>query len=309
MDPQADQRIGALAAKQHGLISMRQAAGAGLSHTQVRRRVAVGRWERMAHGIYRVHGAPVTRLQRAMVAVLARPDGVISHLVAAELAGLSIVGPPLPWLTVPSTSSGRSPVARVHRCDLPPDQIMLIAGIRTTVGARTLVDCSALLGAKRLGKLVDEAMHRRLATPEGIDAILDANRNPSLVGHHDVLRELIDVWRPAIRPGSPAEARLLRVLGEWGFPTPERQIRIRDRDGVVIARLDGGWPDRRIGFEYDSVEWHGPARWASDEERHRLVESLGWELLHIDKTDIAPGATRLRDRLVIAFVPKALAIR
>lgn len=305
MDANADARVAAVAAKQHGLISMRQVATAGLSHTQVRHRVAVGRWERIERGVYRINGTPVTRIQRSMAAVLARPDGAISFLSAAELAGLSIVGPPLPWLTVPASASARSSVARVHRSDLPLDQITSISGVRTTTGARTLVDCSAVLGARRLRKIVDEAMHRGLASPRSVDAIVDANRDPALVQAHDVLRELVEVWRPAIRPGSPAEARLLRTLTEWGFPPPQRQVKIRDRSGAVIARLDGGWTDRRIGYEYDSVEWHGPARWASDEERHALVESLGWTLLHVDKSDITPGATRFRDRLVVAFLPVA----
>jgi hypothetical protein len=306
MDHEADVRVGVIAARQHGLISAQQASTAGLSRTQIQHRVRTGRWERMARGIYRIAGAPPSRPQPAMAAVLSRPDGAISFLNAAELFGLSVVGPPVPWLTVPTSSSARAAVARVHRSDLPTDQIDVVQGIRVTTAARTLVDCSALLGQHRLGKLVDEAMHRRLTSPQRVEAILDAARDRSLVARHEVLRDLIDVWRPSIRPGSPAEARLLRVLGEWGFPPPERQVRIYDADGTIIARLDGGWPDRRIGFEYDSPEWHGPARWASDEARHALVEALGWTLLHIDKTDITPGATRLRDRLVVAFVPNPL---
>ena len=303
MDHDADERVGAIAAQQHGLISARQAAGAGLSRSQIRHRTTAGRWEAMARGIYRIRGAPITRMQPAMAAVLARPDGAVSFLSAAELAGLSITGPPLPWLTVPAASSARASVARIHRTDLPADQITTILGIRTTVGARTLVDCSAVLGPRRLARLVDEAMHLKIATPLAVEAILDRNRDASLFAHHDRLRDLIDVWRPAIRPGSPAEARLHRVLGEWGFPPLERQVKIRDHDGVVIARIDGGWSDRRIGLEYDSVEWHGPARWASDEDRHALIEALGWRLHHVDKSDLVPGSTRLRDLLVVAFLP------
>jgi hypothetical protein len=241
-----------------------------------------------------------------MVAALARPEGAVSFLTAAELLGLRVTGPPVPYLTVPAASSGRSSVARVHRSDLPTDQITMVLGIRATTGARTLVDCSSLLGRNRLGKLVDEAMHRRLASVRSVEAILEANRDPSLTASHAVLAGLLDVWRPAIRPDSPAEARLLRILIEWGFPPPERQVRVRDRDGTVLARLDGGWPDRRVGFEYDSPEWHGPARWASDEARHDIVQALGWTLLHIDKADITPGATGLRGRLASALGPDPL---
>ena len=111
----------------------------------------------------------------------------------------------------------------------------------------------------------------------------------------------LDVWLPTIRPGSAAEARFLRQLEAWGLPRPERQIEIRDACGQVIARLDGGWTDRRLGYEYDSVEWHGPAAWASDEARHDLVTALGWRLHHVDKADLLPGATRTRDLLVAEY--------
>ena len=296
MDDTADARTGSLAELQHGLISAAQAQRAGLSRTQIRHRVATGRWIRVERGVYRISGVPVSRVQRLMVAVLARPDGAISHLNAAELAGLDIAGPPKPWLTVPPSASARSSVARIYRTDLPPEQVTTVAGIRTTIGARTIVDCCSLLGPKRLARMVDQAMHRRLTTAAAIDEILAANRDPSLVRAHDALRDALDLWRPTIVPDSPAEARFIRILGEWGFPPPERQIRVRDEAGVVIARLDGGWPDRRVGYEYDSVEWHGPARWASDESRHAAIEALGWTLLHVDKADLLPGATALRTR-------------
>ncbi|MGN6694316.1 MAG: type IV toxin-antitoxin system AbiEi family antitoxin domain-containing protein [Aquihabitans sp.] len=204
MDESDDARIGTLAAAQHGLVSAQQASASGLSATQMRGRVLSGRWERIGRGVYRIRGAPVTPLQPAMAAVLARPDGAISFLNAAQVIGLTVAGPPKPWLTVPASSSARSPLARIHRSDLPQDQVVVVQGIRVTTAARTLVDCSSLFGAKRLGKLVDEAMHRRLTTPAQVEVIIDAHRDPRRAAAHAVLRGLVEVWRPAIRPGSPA---------------------------------------------------------------------------------------------------------
>lgn len=121
------------------------------------------------------------------------------------------------------------------------------------------------------------------------------------------LRDAIEPWSTAIRPGSPAELRLRRQVREWGYPEPELQVVVRGRDGAVVGRVDVGWPDRMVGIEYDSEEFHAPPTWASDEQRHTAIEELGWRLLHADKDDLRPGASRLRHALERAWARSAAA--
>ena len=288
-----------LAATQHGLITYRQALEVGLSPAAVRTRADTGRWARVARGVYRIGGAPVTWQQRAMAAHLGAPPGnVTSHLTAGALADLDLVPPPLPYLTVERGRSLRWPGAVVHSARLPPAEVTVFQGVPATTVARTLIDCATLLGPHRLQKLVDEALHQRLADPAQIDAAWDlARRAPGRAGEVR-LRSALEPWAGPIRPGSPAEVRLQRQLAAWGLPAPELQIPVRDQGGRVLGLVDVGWRRVQIGIEYDSAEFHGPRRWRHDEERHRAIERQGWVLLRADKLDLQPGASRLRDAVL-----------
>src|ERR1700755_1103764 len=75
--------------RQHGLITRADALAAGLSHRQIRYRVAAGLWLPVSPGIYRHPAHPVTPAQRLLAAVLAAgPTAVASHQSAAYLWGL-----------------------------------------------------------------------------------------------------------------------------------------------------------------------------------------------------------------------------
>ena len=295
-----DEYVALLARKQHGVFTTEQARAAGYTDDQVLRRIQRGQWIRLMRGVLGLNGWTPSLRRSVMAAVLSRPLAAASHLTAADLLCTTWVAPPRPTITVRPGASGRSPIADVHRLVLPPDLVIHVDGIPCTRADRTLVDCATVLGPKRHGDLIDAFMHNDLTTARRVLDLLErttyiaANRRDEVAAH-------LEVWLPSIRPGSAAEARFLRQLASWGLPTPARQIEIRDRSGHVIARLDGGWPERRVGYEYDSVEWHGPAAWASDEARHELITSLGWQLLHVDKSDLVPGQTRTRDQLLAAY--------
>jgi hypothetical protein len=304
--PQLDRTIAALARRQAGAFSLAQARDAGFTDHQVRRRVAEGRWDRPVRGVLVLCGTADDARRRATVASLARPDGAVSHLSAAALLGLGVPAPPLPVLTVPPGTSARTPVAHVRRLPLPPELVVRQGAVRLTAPARTIVDCATVLGPRLAGRLVDEALHDRLVTVAQVEAALDGSRHVRGRAREVVLGAL-DVWAGPIRLGSAGEARLLRQLRSWGLPEPARQVPVRDGSGRVIARLDAGWPELRLGLEYDSTRWHGPLAWAHDEERHAALEALGWQIERVDKADLVPGQTGLRRRLVAAHAARSAA--
>lgn len=291
-----------LAAAQHGLITYHQALAAGLSPAAVRTRRESGRWTQVGRGVYRIAGAPVTWQQRAMAAQLGAPPGsVSSHLTAAALAGLDLAPPPLPHLTVERGRSRRWPGAVIHSARLPVADVTVVQGVPATTVARTLIDCAAVLGPRRLQQVVDEAVHKRLVDPAQIPGAWDlARRAPGRAGEVR-LRGALEPWTGSIRPGSPAEVRLRRQVVAWGFPEPELQVPVVDERGRVIGLIDLGWTAERIGIEYDSAEFHGPSRWRHDEQRQRAIERQGWVLLRADKLDLQPGASRLRDAVLTAW--------
>jgi hypothetical protein len=291
----ADQIVANRASSQLGLISFAQATAAGLSPGQIKYRVATGAWVRIVHGVYRLAGVPSTWEQQVLAPCLAHPAiAVVSRLTATRVHGLAPTAPLLPDVTVPVGQSTRINGASTHRARLTPLDIVRVGPIPVTTVERTLVDCAAFLGPVRLQRLVDAAMHAKLTSARAVDAAWDrAQRAPGRWGHKKLLGALED-WREGIAPDTAGEMRLIRMVRQWGFPEPEKQIVIVDATGDAIGRIDLGWSPQRIGLEYDSERWHGPDRWDHDEARHRTIEALGWTLLHADRIDLRPGQGRLR---------------
>jgi hypothetical protein len=219
-------------------------------------------------GVYVVAGAPSTWQQQLTVAMLAAPSGsVASYLSAAALFGLADP-PDVPHITVPRGLSGRLGGCVVHWARLDPADVCFVGGIPCTRSARTVVDCAGLLDYEALCEMVDRALCRR---------------------------------KVASRAMSEAEMRLIRRLVEWGFPMPERQIKIFDYDGHLVGKVDCGWRDVRFGFEYEGGEYHGPRRWGADDRREDRIEALGWRIEPVDKFDLRPSSTRLRALLAPLF--------
>lgn len=86
------------------------------------------------------------------------------------------------------------------------------------------------------------------------------------------------------------EIRQLVRSGRWRFidgalPAPELQIRVGD-DGAQ-RYLDTGWPERRVGAEFDGLEAHMTAKQLQeDRRRHNWLTDRRWELLHFTSVDV-----------------------
>jgi hypothetical protein len=300
-----DQRADKLAAKQRALLTHQQALWCGLSIPQIQNRRESGRWVDVCRELYRVAGAPVTWQQAALAPCLIGPQGTVaSHLTAAALVDL--VSPSWrPHATTGRRGSVRLPIATWHRAEIANCDRSSVGGIPITTVPRTIVDCATLLGEKALADLVDSALCSGRATKAAIEVAMlrasPAGRRPGL----PLLRQVLAAWASEITAGSAAEVRLLRLLAQWGYPPPEKQVAIRDASGRVVAILDLAWRPRQVGVEYDSPRFHSPRRWVHDEQRHIIVEALGWSLVHADKADLMPGERAFRDALQRAWYRSA----
>jgi predicted transcriptional regulator of viral defense system len=85
-DATADEVIAVIAARQHGVVAIRQAVGAGVSVDSVLRRARAGRLHRIHRGVYAVGHPGLSIGGRWTAAVLACGEGaVLSHAAAAAL--------------------------------------------------------------------------------------------------------------------------------------------------------------------------------------------------------------------------------
>ena len=298
----ADKKAMRVAARQWGVLTRQQALKAGLTRNQIAYRVQTGQWLQPVRGVFVVAGVPRSWEQSLTIASLAGPaDTAASHLSAAALFGLS-KAPEVPQVTIPSRASGRFKGAEIFRGPVGPSDTCIRRKLRSTNPTRTVVDCAAagLVGGEALWDLVDSALCKKLMQPSRLvrasGRAWEESRGTRRV-HLEALERTLDVWRSGAPAGSPPEARLQRKLIEWGFPRAERQVEVFDEDGKFVARADVGIRELKILFEYDSDEHHGPRFWLADDARRERIEELGWTVVVVDRFDLRPSSTRLKETL------------
>ena len=145
--PSPDAEVAALAARQHGVVTLVQLRDAGLDKDAVRRRVLGGRLHRVHRGVYAVGHAGLSREGRWMAAVLgAGEDSALSHLSAASFWDVSR------WRTsrisVTTTKRRQLESVEVHTVrQLDPRDVLVHNGIPVTNVARMCVDLTDELDA------------------------------------------------------------------------------------------------------------------------------------------------------------------
>src|SRR4051794_18426125 len=169
-DP-VDGRIGALAARQHGVVSLAQLVALGLSRDAVYRRARAGQLHRVHTGVYAVGHTRLTQRGRWMAAVLAGGEGAaLSHRSAASLRGLLAVRGPT-HVTVPRTLRNRDGI-QFHAQSLQFDELTEYDGIPVTTVARTLLDIAAT-EPRELERAFNEAEYLRLWDAIGVATLVE----------------------------------------------------------------------------------------------------------------------------------------
>src|SRR4051794_11074198 len=136
----ADEAIGALAARQYGVVARRQLVALGLSLDAIDHRVECGRLLRLHRGVYAVGHRKITGHGVWMAAVLASgDDAVLSHRSAGALWRVREWSGRTTEVTVPRHRRPRPGVV-VHEGRLPSDERDEHDGVPVTTPARTLLD-------------------------------------------------------------------------------------------------------------------------------------------------------------------------
>ena len=76
------------------------------------------------------------------------------------------------------------------------------------------------------------------------------------------------------------------VLVAAGFPRPETQIPVYDEWGRLMAIVDLGWPEVKVGVDYEGAH-HRMSRRQFDRDirRHADLTELGWDDVRITAED------------------------
>ena len=149
-------RIARIAEDQWGLITRRQAEGAGVSQATLQRFAKTGILDRVGHGVYRLTGAPPPdyldlraawlQLAPEVPAWERTPEqGVVSHRSAAALYGLGHLPADRHEFTLPERRQSRRPDVRLHHRAVRPGEWIVLHGMPVTRPSRIAAD---LLGDK-----------------------------------------------------------------------------------------------------------------------------------------------------------------
>lgn len=145
-------RLGEIAQEQWGLVTRRQAERAGVAPATLGRLAADGSvLERVAHGVYRLAGAPLPdhidlraawlQLAPAKLAWERSPsEGVVSHRSAAALYGLGELPADRHDFTVAGRRQSRRPDVRLHKRPVAHSEWILLRGLPVTRPGRIASD-------------------------------------------------------------------------------------------------------------------------------------------------------------------------
>jgi very-short-patch-repair endonuclease len=279
-----------LAEVQHGAISRAQMLELGFTEMAIKHRLSRGRLHLVRRGVYAVGRPTLTADGRRMAAVLACGEGaVLSHRSAGELWELIRPrSPALPDLTVRAAARRRPPGLRVHRRDLPTEDLDRHRGIPVTSPVRTLMDLACGLTERELEAAVVQADKLDLVDPEALRAALEGRAGQRGVAP---LRMLLDSRTFAITE-SELERRFLRLVRDAGLPMPEAGVRLHG------FKVDFLWPEIGLVVETDGLRYHRTAtQQARDRRRDQVLAAAGMTPLRFTYEQVVRMPEEVRSTL------------
>lgn len=299
----------ALAARQHRVVTRRQARSVGFSAKRVATARRSGWLSEPIPGVLNVTGAPVTWEQRLMSVILAAGGhAVASHRSAARLLGLD--GFDTSRNAALEVSVSRSfrlapGVAAVvhHVTPMEPCDITTVSGIPCGTVPRCLADLGSVVASMQVRRALTSA--RRDGLDLGLTrSVVERLHRPGQRGTGVLLRLLDAIPWEGQLPATWFEELLALCLEDPSLPPMELQYEIRDGRGGFVARPDIAFPSVQLGLEAHSRRFHfGPDNECRDEDRDLRAAAVGWELIYLGWY-----ATR-RPAEVLALVKQAIGAR
>lgn len=270
----------------------------GHSDTEIRTMLRRGTLRRLASGRYtaaQTYDAlhPDLQYRLRVLAVAAATDAVVSHISAAALHRLPLVGVDLGvvHLTRPGRGGARASSSRqLHAGDLPVEHRTAVDAVAVTTVARTIVDLSRTVATRSVVVAADAALNREaVAWSEVLAAVEQARWHPG-VGR---------AWRTLAhvdsRSESPGETLTRMVLADQGIGGLDLQVVVRDERRRFVGRTDLGVLGDGVLIEFDGKIKYGkllePGQTIEDvilaeKKRERGLIELGWIVIRVDWEDL-----------------------
>ncbi len=180
--------------------------------------------------------------------------------------------------------------------EVPQEHALEVEKIRVTSLPRTALDCARWLPRIEAVAALDQFLRRGVER----DELREMARVLSGYRGNKRLREIVRLGDPGA--ASPGESWTRATIVDAGFPSPRTQVPVPGPGGRWFY-VDLGYPDFRVGVEYDGERHHsGREARAHDQRRRRwLTTEMGWEIIPVTKEFLSRPAPYLEALLTAMF--------
>ena len=284
--------LGALARRQGGVFTRRQARECGITSHAIDAALQSGRWCSVYadhRGVLADSTLPLTNESRlwAAVLVVGNPCG-IAIASAAACWGWSRV--PEDVTVVVSRARRPRPPSGVNVKRLPLDtrDLTTRGWLPITTQIRTLVDCLRFLPLDRASDILDRCQqvhHLPLARV--------ASQIPQLGRGTAQARQLLRAADGSLFAAEKLAIRLVRAAGITGWVANDHI----ELHGVQLI-LDLAFPELKLAIEIDGFAFHStPDRFQRDRRRQNLLIGAGWMVLRFTWADLTDRPDYVIDQI------------
>lgn len=299
----------AAARRQHGVVTLTQLNGCGLSDSSVRNWVATGRLHRVHAGVYALGRPDLPPHGHWTAAVLAcGPGAYLSDASAAANHGIRASAASRIDVTITRPSSLTRPGIRIHRrTELTPADLTVVNGIPTTSLSRTLLDLAATrsITPAQLERACEQAVILRLFDMRAMSELLGRSKGARGIRR---LRDVLargDLGENV--PASGLERRYRDLCARAGLPKPviNRWILLGDE----YHQVDFLWRRERVVVEVDGRRYHSTG-WKQERDARRdgLLAAHGYRHGRVSEDAIEhhpTGAVAAASELLANRAPRA----
>ena len=269
-------------------------------------RLRAGDIVRIARGIYRHSGTPLSLESRVRVLCTSLPGSFACHHTSGVLNKLLLPrhierAPEVHLGRPPHRPAPRRPLVVGHRLALGEGELIERDGVRLTTPSRTWLDLGPYMDWRdhvalgdqiiRIPRPAFEGRTRPWDTVDGLRRMLEAH--PNLPGIAAARKTL-----PYLRVGSDSarETKFRLAITGAGLPEPELQV-LLDPDNPYSYSADLGYRARRLALQYEGSAHREWPRKLRDNKRDAAFDDARWRTLRFDDSDLANGFARAVERV------------
>jgi hypothetical protein len=280
MSAEVPPKLGLKVANQAGIITRKQAMGAGMSSRAIEWKIAAGRWQQVYRGVYATFTGSLSRQATLWATVLyAGEKAVLSHESAGEVHGL--VDRPVAAIhtTVPAGRRVRPvPGLVIHVSDQPTRLEEYPRGqVPATVVEDTIIDLAeSCQDVYDVYGWVTRAFGRKNVRVNPVMLLLAVRLRKKLRWRTELNEAIV-----AAAGGAHSALEILwdrNVERAHGLPISSKQVPFKKKDGTTGYR-DREYSLWRLIIELDGKRAHPGEQWASDRARDRQAAVAGGNTL------------------------------